>query len=243
MNAPIEPPQLVLCVPGPWADRREFVMSIAALDAGYLAAGPMLMNIATKFKCEVVFEGADARMQRAFQAAGPHWRDSEAMQAIAGHQSVVYLVGRGGSHEAANAMIEAAAVLLKAGGLGVKVESSGIAHPPERWLDFTQHLYLFKAHEALVIYVHDESSVHSCGMHVLGHPDAYTDRDCTGVEADLLRDFTHFLFTESPTIKHGQTFAIAPSAPVYRIEQTEPVDYGSDSLFNNPYGMWRLVRA
>jgi hypothetical protein len=46
---------------------------------------------------------------------------------------------------------------------------------------------------------------------------------------------------EAPVIREGQTFSVAQGAPVYRIHEDKGVSYESGSLYNNPYGAWRLV--
>ncbi len=162
------------------------------------------------------------------------------MAAIAEHRSVVYLVGCGGTREAAEAMIRAAAALLDAGGLGVKVESSGLAHSPEKWRSLVANLHLFSAHEALVVYVTGDE-IYSCGMHLLGLPDAITgERDhVAGVE--LLRVFTRYVFREAPQLRDEQTFAAEVAAPSYRLRRDRGIAYPADSLFANEFGYWRLV--
>lgn len=241
MSDPTEDPEMVLCIPGPWENTTELIQQLVATDSGYLFAGRILMHMQTRFSCELVFEDPDERMPRAFWAAGPHWRETAEMAAIDGHRSVVYLVGSGGSQQNAELLMRAGAALVRAGGLGVKVESTGLAHAPAVWLDHCQHLYLFFAHRALVIYLTGDE-VCSCGMHNLGLKDAVTHSlDDPTAATELLRAFTHYLFTERPTIRHGQTFSVAADAPVYRIEEESSQTYEEDSLFHNPYGLWRLV--
>lgn len=173
--------------------------------------------------------------------SGPHWRGTPEMTAIAGHRSVVYLVGLGGSRQNAESLMRAGAALLRAGGLGVKVESTGLSYKPSDWLDHCDKLHLFFAHRALVVYL-TGADVCSCGMHNLGLKDAATDSQGDPTAAtELLRVFTRYLFTESPTIRPGQTFSVAKDARAYRIEEEHSQSYEQGSLFHNPYGLWWLV--
>jgi hypothetical protein len=241
VSEPTPDPDMVLCIPGPWTDSTELIGRLAKDSDGYLFAGRILMCMATRFSCELVFEGADERMPRAFEVSGPHWRGTPEMAAIAAHRSVVYLVGSGGSRENAEALMRAGAALLRAGGLGVKVESTGLSYKPSDWLDHCENLHLFFAHRALVVYLTGED-VCSCGMHNLGLKDAVTHGAGDPPETiELLRVFTRYLFTESPTVRAGQTFSVAQDAPAYRIEEESAQTYEEDSLFHNPYGIWRLV--
>lgn len=230
---------IVLCIPGPWADRSELIQSLVENNSGYIFAGMIMMQLETKQICELEFCAPDERMASAFQAAGRHWRHTAQMQLIPAHKSVCYLIAKGGTIEAAHSIMHAANALLTAGGYGVKVESSGLAHPPEDWQEQCEYQYLFKSHTSFVVYVTAEST-YSCGMHNFGLPDAIVDnRDCDD-PGELLRVFTLYLLSETPVIKDGQTFCVDADSPVYRIHAHPPIYYGEDSLFNNPFGTWSL---
>ena len=236
-------PLTVLCIPGPWLSRSELVEKIVRGGSGYLFAGQVLMHVQTRSTCSLEFHAADPRMGAAFRAAGPHWADTADMQRVDSHASVVYLVADGGTAIQAEALMQAAAALLDAGGLGVKVESSGVAHAPTTWRELCADLHLFSAHRAYVLYI-TGPKVYSCGMHNLGLCDAIVDNDGDTAEAvELLRVFTRYLFTESPTIRAGQTFSTAADAPAYRLLDDAGPGYEADSLFANPFGYWRLLRV
>lgn len=231
--------EIVLCIPGPWADRNELVQSILKDSGGYIFAGVILMHLETKQSCKLEFCDRDDRMLKAFQAAGSHWKSTPEMELISTHKSVCYLISKGGSIESAHSIMNSANALINAGGYGVKVESSGLAHPPEDWREQCQYNYLFKSHSSYVVYVTSQNT-YSCGMHNFGLPDAIVDSSESEKPSELLRVFTHYLLSESPTIKDGQTFSVDLDSPVYRIKEGSPINYGENSLFNNPYGMWRL---
>jgi hypothetical protein len=231
--------EIVLCIPGPWADRTELVQSIVKHSGGYIFAGMVLMHLDTHQSYELEFCEQDKRMLSAFEAAGPHWKNTPEMELIASHKSVCYLISKGGSIESAHSIMNAACGLLNAGGYGVKVESSGLAHRPKDWIEQTQYNYLFKSHSSYVVYILSEDA-YSCGMHNFGLPDAIVDSNESENPCELLRVFTLYLLSESPVIKDGQTFSVDSESPIYRIKACAPINYGDDSLFNNPFGMWRL---
>lgn len=241
MPASIPHPEMILCVPGPWRGQEMLAAQIQALDAGYEAFGLILMHTASGFGCDLELHGGKRKLREAFAAAGPHWRDTPAMAAIASHKSRAYLYGYGGSPENAGAMMKAAAVLVRAGGLGVMVESSGIAHAPEDWLAWTDTLHLDAAHEALVVYVKGEETC-SCGMHNFGLKDAIVASNGNQADAaELLRAFTHYMLTEDPALRDGQTYSAGDDAPVYIVRSHPGIEHGAGSLFTNPYGAWYLA--
>jgi uncharacterized protein DUF4261 len=240
MNQPVTPPETVLCIPGPWKDRAELLVRIFENSGEYMFAGQILMHGEFKEYFELQVEGPDPRMADAIAAAGRHWATAADLAQIASHNLVLYLVGPGGSRQRAESFMRAAAGLLKAGGMAVKVESSGIAHDRTTWLDMTKRLYLFSAHRAFVVSI-TGSDVYTCGMHNLGYPDAIVARAESEDPGQLVYDFSRYVFTETPTIHPGETFSASPDAPCYRLTKEECRLYEEGSLFANPYGMWRLT--
>ena len=55
-----------------------------------------------------------------------------------GYTVNVVLSGKGGSMEGARTMMEAAAAMVRAGGAGVFIDNSGLAHGGELWLEITR---------------------------------------------------------------------------------------------------------
>lgn len=233
-------PELVLCIPGPWEDSSVLADEIAVSALGYSLAGNVLRDSETGFACEIALQRADPDLADDFAKAGPHWASTVAMGDIDDHRSVAYLIGPGGSRAAAEGMMRAGAALIDSGGLGVKVDSTGIAHAPAYWIDMCEQLDQLTAHRALVVYVAGHE-VYSCGMHNFGLPEAITSANDKAGAADMLRFFTRYLLEHAPALEEGHTFSVSEGKPVYRVERTAAIDYGEGSLFNNPYGAWRLV--
>lgn len=78
-------------------------------------------------------------------------------------------------------------------------------------------------------------------MHNLGYRDAIAQANAAEDPVELLRTFTFYDFTENPAIRAGETFSVAPDALLYQLHEEACTLYEGDSLFTNPYGMWRLV--
>ena len=229
----------IICIPGPWKDRAEFVQSIAKNSDGYLFAGQVLRCDETGDVFELDFCPRDERMLNAFHASGPHWSNTAEMKRIDDHESVVYIIGKTGSMKAVHSMMDAVNGLLKAGGFAVKIETTGLAHTPGHWQKYCNEKHLFSAHTAFVIYVTGDH-IYSCGMHNLGLPDAIVQASETENATELLRCFTQYLFVENPEIISGQTFSASEDAPVYEVLKHEGINYGEGSLFTNPFGAWYL---
>lgn len=241
-------PKLVLCIPGQWEDRADFLQRvIEASDGEYLFAGGVLMHVPTRHVFELEFEARDERMAAAFAAAGAHWRATADMARIDAHRSVAYLLGYGGSVPNVEALMLAARALLDAGGVGVKIENSGLAHAPGTWRTLCAQSALAGPYRAFVVVVtgagDEEGSAGacSCGMHAFGLRDVLVLDDDVAAAARVAQSFSSYLFIERPDIRAGQTFSADHGAPVYRIASGAGVDYGPDSPYSNPYGIWRLA--
>src|SRR5438105_3741668 len=97
----------------------------------------------------------------------------EDIAAIAAHSFTLYIVGEGGSTGRARAVMHAAAGLLRAGGIAVKVESAGVAHNATDWLALATDASDFAMYRAYVTFIGqgDGKTYYSCGTHNLGYPD------------------------------------------------------------------------
>ena len=243
MNMTVTPPQLVICVPGPWASRTEFSEQlIRQTDGDYLFVGRLLMHVPTKQMFELEFDSRDERMPAAFAAAGPHWRETPEMARIGTHQAVIYLVGHGGADVDIAPWMHAAQALLQAGGLGIRIESTGLAHAPQAWMTMCSQIYLFSPYRAFVLVVTGTGEASSCGMHTFGMHDVRVIDDDAASASRTAGTFSWYLYTERPDVREGQTFACDAASPGYRIARGPGADYPADSLFNNPYGTWELRR-
>jgi hypothetical protein len=160
-------------------------------------------QIAAAAGLEHEVQGPDERMQDAFESAQDRVHpslDKAEFRRIAEHQSVVYVLSENyPSDQAAqnsHRLLRAGRDLLAAGGIGLKCESSGIAHSRQRWLDLAQQAdegfqgatdeqlpdeqresacfdfwqALLHAYVQLLI-VAENGDIHTCGMHLLGQPD------------------------------------------------------------------------
>jgi len=239
--------QTVLCIPGPWADRTEFITALVQARKGeYLFAGAILAHFPADTHFLLELHEADADLPVAFQRAGLFSAMSdEAVAAVANHRMVAYLLtqpDQPASLASARAVAQAAAALLDAGGIAVKVETAGKAFEAAKWrelLALETAGALWELFVAVAIKNEDGASF-TCGMHNLGLKDALVRHLPTADAVPLLREFTFFGAAEQPELAIGHTFSLAADAPVYRLVEATPQPYADHPDFRNPYGMWEL---
>ncbi len=232
----------VLCIPGPWKDHNAFATAVA--DTGrYLCAAGMLIDLQSKSAFNYTFEGADNRMVQAFRAAGSNLAE-DLLKQIERHRSVVYLISFELNLAGANALMRAAAAVLDAGGLAIKVETAGLAHTPKQWQELCGVQAEHGAHQAFVVYVSGTNS-YSCGMHNLGLFDALVtvaDSELLGDAVELLRAFNWYQISEAPQFQAGQSFATQQSGPVYQLALA-PARFAPTDPFYNGFGTWQLLQG
>lgn len=238
------PVQIILGIPGVWRTRSDTVQAIAAEAAPYIFVGITLMNTDTKHMCEMEIYEHDPSLRGAFAAAGKHSLTEDDLDAIAAHTLTPYLIGTGGSVEAAIAMLDAGYAILRAGGLAVKVETSGIAHSASDWRSFAERDDDVAVFRAFVTFVRNGDDYYSCGMHTLGHRDAIVrGNGNAAASAALLQTFLFYVLHEHPTLKAGETFSVDAHSQYYRLIEAPSDMYPPDHPFTNPFGMWRLTPA
>lgn len=246
-NTPGEKSRIVVCIPGTWKDWNELIgIIISSSNGEYVAAGGILMNAKRQEHFSIEFCEPDPMMQTAFQHAGRATGiTDESLVEIGNHSSVVYLSSFSLGADQAAGISRAAEALLDCGGLGVKIESAGIAFDKKTWITLCNEeeeplLY----HMFVCFPIQDTSGgIFSCGMHNLGCKDAMVFGVPTEEAIELLNIFNSYVFVENPQINAGETFSLTPEAPRFRITEEKNPPYSTESLFSNPYGMWRLSPA
>ena len=233
---------IVIGVPGMWPDRGAIVRAVAENNLNeLLMAGKVMMRLPTGHGFEFEIYPHDPNMGRAFAAAGGHWVTEADLQQINAHTQTVYILGPGGNQDNAREMMQVANGLLNAGGLAVKVESAGKAFRREDWAQMCRGTGPLVLYDVYVVFGAGRDTAYSCGMHNLGYHDAILTSDLPAEEAVTLLDtFLKYLLVEQPVIAEGQTFALGPDAPAYRLSLEPCTLYPEDDLFFNPFGMWRL---
>lgn len=234
---------IVLCIPGPWADRTGFLRAIITQQpAGeFLFAGGILAHPGSKDHVPLHFCEPHPDMREAFRIAGQGRLSGPTLDAVAGHRGVAYLHFPNGWLEQRPRLTKFTRVVQKAGGFGVKVESSGVAHEWDRWFSLLSGS-TFDAYCSSVTLVGDEDRYYSCGMHHFGLPECSLPRSVDVREAaDLMNRFNMYQVVEEPQLASGHTFSLDADSPAFRLVLLTDSRHEVDDLFHNPHGIWDLT--
>jgi hypothetical protein len=239
-------PKTVLCIPGKWKDRSEIVTAIVDNNLGrFIFAGNVLLNINTNQGYSLEIHDKDGQMQNAFKVAGLVNRlSNHFLEEIDKHHYVIYVIGDTGNLDDAKAISEAGLAILNAGGLGLKVESTGKAFTKEHWAKLVTDFEESNLCEMFVIdSINDgQGTTYSCGMHNLGFKDTIVSNVEFQEAVQLINIFGCYQVVDKPTIIENQTFSVDAASPVFEIQNESDQPNKGHQLFENPYGMWRLKR-
>jgi hypothetical protein len=193
-----------------------------------------------EFPCDLIEH--DPLLVDSIREAGRGVIPESDLELIARHTFTMYIRGEGGSIESARAVADVASALVRAGGLAVKVESSGIAHARQDWIkrtDLATPTGLYWAYVSLVSTSPRDDRTWSCGMHNFGLRDAITTMIWDPPKlATLMHAFLGMTFGGAG-VRDGQKFA-DPSGVRYVIRAQPCETYPQGHMQFNPIGMWRL---
>ena len=231
----------IICIPSYWKNEQELPEGIRqSSDGYYVYEGSVLRHSKDAERhFELEFCGRDDRMYDAFRVAGlANGIMPESLSMIERHASVVYIKGAGGSMENAEALAQAAAAVLKAGGMGLKVETAGMAFTLDQWMGLLAIEPQTSLYRMYVIdsIMEQDGTVFSCGMHNLGLRDTIVSGEAFQEAVDLIKTFSYYQIVDKPAILDGETFS------GFRISEEANPPYKDEGLFSNPFGVWRLSR-
>jgi hypothetical protein len=232
----IAPPEAALRIPGVWQRPEEFA---ERLPAGCrMTESGLVLADGTEFELHPL--AADDEFPRLFATSCAKLPTADERERIESYVTNLCIVGPGGSIDAATRIMNAAAVVLHAGGAGVFVDNSGLAHGATDWLTLVESANDGGVYWAFVSYVRGERELYSIGMHVLGCRDAIIPRTGND-EYDLrtLHSFLGYSAFSGAELHDGEVVGDAV-LPTFKIRSQADDRVPSSAPMFNPYGRWRL---
>ncbi len=231
--------EVTLRIPGLWQQPDEVDR---ALPIGYrLVEGKL--HLPDEMTLDVGATPADDEFADLFRNGCQYPPSDEDQQKILNYKTNVLLSGPGGSMGAAKRMLDAGRAIIHAGGAGVFVDNSGMAHGSDDWLALAGQADDGGAFWAFVATVGTETTVYSIGMHVLGYRDAMIPR--TGNDEQdylMLNEFLGYSYRSGRTIHDGDLMG-DEHGPQFRIRAETATHFPPDAPLHNPFGQWRLEAA
>ncbi|MGH7221690.1 MAG: hypothetical protein ACRELF_00515 [Gemmataceae bacterium] len=227
-----------LRIPGQWSHPKELVQQLPA--GCHLTGEALILPDGTQVAFGAV--RADDQFAGIFRSSCRQPLTEEELAAVDGYRVNVFLSGPGGSMPAARTMMQAGAAVVRAGGLGVFIDNSTLAHGGRQWLDMAEDGSPEALSFAFVALVGGRTDVWTMGMHVLGLRDIVMKR--ADLEADGLDiiDVIRYLCAADKPVEDGHLLADLSGLRFQAFTEPAPVPGGRvGSPVHNPFGRLRLV--
>ncbi len=230
-------PEVTLRIPGAWAAPEEFY---ERLPRGcHCTSATLVLADGSQFELNVL--PADEEFPRIFADSCPKLPTEDERDCIDQYRVNICLTGRGGSVESAKRLMAGAAAVLAAGGAGVFVDNSGIAHGASDWLALLDGADDGGVYWAFVSTVRTEGELYSIGMHILGFRDAIVpSRGDEEHDYRTIHSFLGYTAFSGRAIEDGSLVGESV-LPNFRAHAQPDDRVPPDAPMFNPYGRWRLA--
>ena len=193
--------RVTLRIPGNWAHPGEL---IERMPAGFrLTPEALLLPDGTEI--ELTPMPPDDQFAQIFRSSCRQPAEDDELEIVDGYTVNIGLTGPGGSMAAALAMMQAGAAIVRAGGAGVFIDNSGVAHGGRKWIEMTEDGGPDAVSFAFVGMVRNRQEVWTIGMHVMGLPDIVMRRADVEPDGDTIIEV---LDSPGVALAFGATFAI-----------------------------------
>jgi len=236
MNEPAAPITIALRIPGKWPHPKELIERMPA-DCRLTGEALILPDGA---QVEFGAMGADDQFAQIFRSSCRQPATEEELETVDGYAVNILLSGPGGSMQAAHTMMQAGAALVRAGGAGVFIDNSALAHGGQNWLAMTEDGGPDALSFAFVSIVRSREEVWTMGMHVLGLCDVLMKRSDIETEGFDIVEVIRYLARGDKPVDDGHVIADL-DGPRFRAIKQESAKKLSGSPLDNPFGRLKLV--
>ena len=235
--------KIALTIPIKLQNRQEIAAALKSkYDGDYLLIGRIFQSTITLQSCEIDIYNAANNFVSTLKIADPN-QPSLTLEQFNFEQQLVLLTSIDTGYDACRQIAQLAQVFLLIGGIAIRVESTGIIHEPQKWLNNYNSSDVFDIYTLFVTLVEGDYSYYSCGMSNFGKADVEIESsEDLSLAIYVMNVFNYYRLTESPILQDGHTFQPDIECPVYTIRWTEDRESKPDSPLYNPYGRWLLSR-
>ena len=234
MNQPTV--EVAFRIPGLWSHPKELV---DRLPVGFeLQPDKLVMPD----KTEIAFGAAraDNQFAKIFRSSCRQQPTETELRTVDNYKVNVFLMGPAGSLTSAHTMMKAAAAIIHAGGAGVFIDNSGLAHGGEHWQSMTDDGSSDAISFAFVSIIRGKEDVWTMGMHVLGLRDIVMKRTDIEVEGFDIVDVIRYVARGDQPVGEGH-FIADLSGPRFRATCIDSPPELTGSPMQNPFGRLKLV--
>ena len=228
----------ILRIPGTWRDPSEL---LTWMPKGFrMTSHALILPDGTEIECSPM--PPDDMFAKVFQSACRRPAAAAEMRRVNRYTVNIGLSGPGGSMAAALTMLQAGSAIVRAGGAGVFIDNSALAHGGGDWLQMTEDGEWDAVSFAFVNVVRTERDLRTVGMHVMGRPDIVLRHADVDSEGKVVKDVIHYLCLGDKPIAVGQVLA-CQSGPRFRVLGTASDPWMLARPMCNPFGCLKLSKT
>ncbi|XZE19876.1 hypothetical protein SH449x_005206 [Pirellulaceae bacterium SH449] len=228
--------EITLRIPGAWRSPMEIM---ERLPSGYRIIDAQL-QLPDKTRLDIFPIPADKQFPNIFRTSLRQPATAEELRVVDRYTINVGLAGPGGSLESARTMMKAGAAIIHAGGAGVFIDNSCLAHGAEDWLSMTDDGSSDAISFGFVGIVRGEREVRTVGMQVPGFPEILMTRADADADDRAIIEMIRYLCANDRSVGDGHIIA-DEKGPRFRITHEFPEQSGVPAPMRNPLGRLRMV--
>lgn len=223
-----------LRIPGNWSNPGEL---LARLPAG-VRLTPDTLILPDGEEIEFAPMPPDDQFPQIFRSSCRRPAADGELKILDGYTVNVGLIGPGGSLKAALTMLQAGAAIVRAGGAGVFIDNSGVAHGGQAWIEMAEDGGPDALSFAFVGIVRGRQEVWTMGMNVMGMPDLVMRS--SDAAPDAIIEVVRYLASGEKPMGDGHVVA-DENGPRFQVVATSGDRFDAGSPMHNPFGRLKLV--
>lgn len=236
MNDAAPPIEITFRIPGNWAHPGELIQRLPA--GCRLTPEKFVMPDGTNIEFNPL--PPDEQFAEIFRSSCRRRPTDDEIAAIEGYTVNVCLTGPGGSMQSAHKMMQAAALIVEAGGAGVFIDNSALSHGGQFWRQMAEMGDAEALSFAFVSIVRGVAEVWTMGMHTLGLRDIIMKRADADAQESAIIDIIRYLCEGEKPVENGHVIADLEGPRFQAFVQESPETPEGSPMFN-PFGRLKLV--
>ena len=231
-------PKITLRIPGDWSHPGELLERLP--DGVRLT--PEALILPNGPEIDFFPMAPDGEFARIFESACRRPPGDDELAVVGRYTVNVGLTGPGGSLESALTMMQAGAAIVRAGGAGVFIDNSALAHGGDDWIKMTDDGGPDAISFAFASIVRGRHEAYTMGMQVMGFPDILMRSCDLDEEGERIIEIIRYVCGGGRPIGVGHLLA-DEHGPRFQVVARTDDDLDAESPMHNPFGRLKIVSA
>jgi hypothetical protein len=194
-------------------------------------------------KIEFIPMEPDDQFAGIFESSCRRPATDDELAVVARYTVNVGLTGPGGSMESALTMMQAGAAIVRAGGAGVFIDNSALAHGGDGWLELADDEGPEAISFAFASIVRGPEDVYTMGMQVMGFPNILMRSREIDEHGEAVIEIIRYVCGGGRPIGVGHVLADDQGRPRFQVVAKIDDEFEAKSPMHNPFGVLKIVSA